>query len=142
PCSTLAQPELKSNQKNAPEEKPKLDPEQWGQQQERPSRWPLVAAGAGLAVGIGVGVWLKSEADDRYERYLLTATPADQDNLFEESQKLDRLSLIGWGIAQASFVALFYLLTREQDRPLIPTTGEPVVSVNREGILLGWTIAP
>ncbi|NNF06470.1 MAG: hypothetical protein HKN21_06895, partial [Candidatus Eisenbacteria bacterium] len=30
PCSTLAQPEWSSNQKTAPEEKPKLDPEQWG----------------------------------------------------------------------------------------------------------------
>ena|GEM_PF-4116888 len=102
----------------------------------------LIGAGAGLALGIGSAVWLKSRADERFDRYRVTADQARAKEYFDAAKRYDRLSLAGWAVAQVSFVALFYLLTREEDRPLIPAEGEPLLHGSTDGFQLGWRIAP
>lgn len=104
--------------------------------------WLIAVAGAGLAAGVGLGFWLKDEADERFDLYLSTGDPARSAELFESAQRYDRASLIGWGIAQASFLGLFYLLTRSEDRPLVPVEGEPLVGLESGGVRVGWRWAP
>lgn len=106
------------------------------------SRWGAYLAGAGLAGGIALGILLKAEADDRFDRYLATADPRRARAHFDEAERYDRLSLIGWGVAQISFVALFVVLTRDDARPLIPVEGEPLVRAHAGGMEVGWTCAP
>jgi hypothetical protein len=92
--------------------------------------------------GLALAVILKGEADDRYAAYRVTADPDRARSLFDSAERYDRSSLIGWGVAQVALVYLFYLFTREDKRPLIPTEGEPVVEATRDGIQLGWRVAP
>jgi hypothetical protein len=102
----------------------------------------IVASGIGLAAGVGLAAWLKSEADDRYDEYLHLADPARAREARLSAQRYDRASLIGWGTAQLSFLALFYFLTREEERPLIPVEGEPIVRAGASGIEVGIRVAP
>ncbi len=102
----------------------------------------IVISGIGLAAGVGLAAWLKNEADDRYESYLHLADPARAREMRRSAQRYDRASLIGWGTAQVSFLALFYFLTREEKRPLIPVEGEPIVRADANGIQVGIRVAP
>ena len=38
-------------------------------------KWGLIGAGTGLVAGVAMAIWVKSEADDRYDIYLNTADP-------------------------------------------------------------------
>ena len=105
-------------------------------------RWGLAVSGAGLALGVGLAAWLKDEADDRYELYLDTANPARARDHFEAAERYDRATLLGWVIAQASFVGLVYFLVTEEERPLIPARGEPLVRATGEGIEVGVVLCP
>lgn len=102
----------------------------------------IVISGIGLAAGVGLAAWLKSKADDRYESYLHLADPARAREMRRSAQRYDRASLVGWGTAQVSFLALFYFLTREEKRPLIPVEGEPIVRADASGIQIGIRVAP
>jgi hypothetical protein len=102
----------------------------------------ILAAGAGLVAGVGLAVWLKGEANDSYDRYLVTADPGEADRHLQSAQRQDRASLLGWGVAQVSFVALVYFLTRESGRDLIPVEGEPIVRAQQSGLVLGFTFYP
>lgn len=86
--------------------------------------WGVLLSGAGLLAGVGLAVYLKSEADERYDQYLDTADPDAARELRDSAERYDRATLIGWGVAQASFLALFYFLTRGDDRDLVPVAGQ------------------
>jgi hypothetical protein len=92
--------------------------------------------------GVGLALWIKSEADDRYEAYLQTADPEAAKKLFESAQRYDRASLIGWGLAEVSLVGVMYFLTREGKRPLIPVEGEPILNTRDGSIQVGVKVTP
>ncbi len=102
----------------------------------------ILISGMGVAAGVGLAIWLKNEADIRYDRYRDTADPVRARDAFDAAQRYDRATLIGWGVAEISFVALFYYLTREEKRPLIPVRGEPVVRSGEDGIQVGLRVTP
>jgi hypothetical protein len=97
---------------------------------------------AGLAAGIGLAVWLKNEADERYEAYLNTADPDVARDHFRAAERLDRWSLAGWVVAQASFVLLFLSVIRIAEPERIPTGGQAYVTPQPGGVLLGFEVAP
>ena len=105
------------------------------------NRTGMVASAAGLAAGVGLAVWLKSEADDRYDDYLRLADPARATAAYRSAERYDRASLIGWGTAQLSFIALLYFLTREDARPLVPVEGEPILRAGAGGLEVGFRVA-
>ena len=129
-----------------PAERPLLS----GESAERPllrppshrRRWGLAASGAGLAAGVGLAVWLKGEADDRYDLYLRTADPVRARDHFDAAQRYDRATLIGWVVAQASFVGLVYFLIHEKERALVPARGEPLVRARADGLEVGVVLWP
>jgi hypothetical protein len=102
----------------------------------------IVISGVGVAAGVGLAVWLKNEANLRYDRYQRTADPARARDAFNAAQRYDRATLIGWGVAEVSFVALFYYLTREEKRPLVPVRGEPVLRSGEDGVQIGFRVTP
>jgi hypothetical protein len=104
--------------------------------------WGLIGSGAGLVAGVAMAIWVKSEADDRYDIYLNTADPDEARKAFDEAQRYDRATLVGWGLAQVSFVAFVYFLTREKGRPLVPVQGEPVVRPQGDGLQVGFRFTP
>ncbi len=105
-------------------------------------RWGLLVSGTGLAVGVGLASWLKSEADDRYDLYRSTADPQRARDYFDSAERYDRATLLGWVIAQASFVGLVYFLVHEEERPLIPARGEPLVRADEDGVEVGVVLWP
>ena len=111
-----------------------------------PTRGPdwlkLSLAGAGVLAGVGLAAVLKTEADDRYDEYLLTADPVRARQALDEAERLDRWSLAGVALAQVSFVLFVLWLFEERDRPVIPPEGEPLVESSRDGLRLGWRVAP
>jgi len=111
-------------------------------QKSRGYKWGILGSSVGLVAGVGLAFWVKSKADDRYDEYLVTADPTQSADLFASAERYDRATLIGWGMAQVSFVALLYFLTREGDRPLIPVEGEPVVRPHRDGVEVGLRLTP
>ena len=109
---------------------------------EGPPVTGLVIAGAGLLGGVALAAVLKDKADDAYDRYLLTADPDAARAHLDDAERYDRLSVSGWVVAQVSFVAFLYLLTRERERPLVPVEGEPVVRTTDDGVQVGWRVGP
>lgn len=105
-------------------------------------KWGILGSSVGLVAGVGLAFWVKARADDRYDEYLRTADPTRSAELFASAERYDRATLIGWGMAQVSFVALLYFLTREGDRTLIPVEGEPVVRPHRDGVEVGVRLTP
>ena len=61
---------------------------------------------------------------------------------FDAAVRYDRATLIGWALAQVSFVAFVYFLTREEKRTLIPVEGEPLVRTRDGGFEIGFKVAP
>lgn len=108
----------------------------------RSTKWGLLGSGAGLVAGVGLALWVKSEADDRYDVYLNTADPDAAQAALNSAEQYDRATLIGWGLAQVSFVAFVYFLTRENKRPLIPAEGKPLVRIQEDGVQVGFQVAP
>jgi hypothetical protein len=104
--------------------------------------WGIVGSSVGLVGGVGLALWVKNQADDRYDRYLHTADPERAQDYLDAAERYDRASLVGWAMAQVSFVALLYFLTREQKRTLIPAEGEPLVRPKADGVELGVKVAP
>ena len=102
----------------------------------------IIGSAVGLVAGVGLAVWVKREADERYDQYLVTADTEEQTRLFNSAQRYDRATIIGWGLAQVSFVALLYFLTREGEQELIPVEGEPLVRTYRDGVELGFRFTP
>lgn len=102
----------------------------------------IIGSAAGLLAGVGLAVWVKREADQRYDQYLVTADTEEQTRLFDSAQRYDRATIIGWGLAQVSFVALLYFLTREGEQDLIPVEGEPLVRTYQDGFELGFRFTP
>lgn len=109
---------------------------------DRSRRWGLIGSGVGLVTGVGFALWVKSEADDRYDTYLNTADPDAARDAFDAAVRYDRATLIGWALAQVSFVAFVYFLTREEKRTLIPVEGEPLVRTRDGGFEIGFKVAP
>jgi len=99
-------------------------------------------AGAGLAAGIGLTVFLKTEADDRYDAYQVLADQELAREMRDSAERYDRLSLIGMVVAQVSFVALVVLLIEDRHRVTIPPQGEPLIEVGADGARVGWRVAP
>lgn len=108
----------------------------------RRKKWGLIGAGTGLVAGVAMAMWVKNEADDRYDVYLNTADPEEAQKAFDEAQRYDRATLVGWGLAQVSFVAFVYFLTRERSRPLVPVEGEPIVRPREDGVQVGFRFTP
>ena len=102
----------------------------------------IIGSAVGLVAGVGLAVWVKREADERYDEYLITADTNQQAELFNSAQRYDRATIIGWGLAQVSFVALLYFLTREGAQELIPVEGEPLVRTYEDGVELGFRFTP
>jgi hypothetical protein len=130
-----------------PSERPGLEAEttQPATLDVRPGRritWGIVGSSVGLVSGVGLALWVKNEADDRYDRYLHTADPKRAQELLDSADRYDRASLVGWAMAQVSFVALLYFLTREQKRTLIPVEGEPLVRPTGDGVEVGMKVTP
>lgn len=109
---------------------------------DRSRRWGLIGSGVGLVTGVGLALWVKSEADDRYDVYLNTADPDAAREAFDAAERYDRATLIGWALAQVSFVAFVYFLTRDETRTLIPVEGEPLVRTRDGGFEIGFRVAP
>jgi hypothetical protein len=102
---------------------------------------PHLLGFVGLVGGAGIALFYKSEADERFDEYLTTADPDRAPSLLRESQQYDRRSVIGWVLAQASFVGLFYLFTNPAKKPLIPVEGEPLVRRSDSDVQIGWRLS-
>jgi len=105
-------------------------------------RWGLIGSAVGMGVGVGIALWVKSEADNQYDVYLATADPAKADEFFKASERYDRAALLGFGLAEISFVGLVYFLTRDRDREMVPTRGEPTLRVTPDGPQVGFRVHP
>ena len=114
----------------------------WLEPGKRSYKWGVLGSAVGIGVGVGLALWVKSEADDRYDMYLRTAEPEQASELFESAQRYDRAALVGFGLAEISFVALVYFLTRDRDRPMVPTRGEPTLRVTPDGPQVGFKVRP
>ena len=99
--------------------------------------WGLIGSGVGLVAGVGLAIWVKAEADDRYDRYLTIADPEVAAKAFNAAQRYDRATLIGWAMAQVSFVSLVYFLTQEGKRPLVSGKGEALIEPSGDGVRVG-----
>lgn len=101
-------------------------------------RTPAIAASVTLvAVGVTSAILLKSAADDRFDAYLGTGDPGRQRREFDRAQRYDRLSLVGWGVAEAAFFATFFLLIQEEPRGLVPTVSVARAPDGEAGIRVG-----
>ncbi len=68
----------------------------------------------GLTLISGVTtIYLRQEADQRYDRYLAAGLPADMNKLFEETKDYDRYAAIAYGTFQLSFISALYLLFKK-----------------------------
>jgi len=105
-------------------------------------RWGLIGSAVGIGVGVGIALWVKSEADQQFDAYLKTADPVKADEFFKTSQRYDRAALIGFGLAEVSFIGLVYFLTRDRDRSMVPTRGEPTLRVTPDGPQVGFRVHP
>ena len=105
-------------------------------------RWGLIGSAVGIGVGVGIALWVKSEADQQYDAYLKTADPVKADEYFKTAQRYDRATLVGFGLAEISFVGLVYFLTRDRDREMVPTRGEPTLRVTPDGPQVGFKVHP
>ncbi len=103
---------------------------------------PVILAAGGLVAGLALAVVLKNDADDLYEQYLRTADPEQQEDLFARAERMDRWSLVGWVVAQASLVLFFFALIREGEKPLVPTDGPVALTASPDGTGLGLRITP
>ncbi len=74
-----------------------------------------------LAAGVYTAVRFKDQADDRYDAYLRTGNRDRQKRLFDDAVRFDRLSLVGWAVGEAAFLATFFLIIHEEPRGLVPT---------------------
>lgn len=101
------------------------------------SRWAAFGVSTALLAGGVLGAArLKSLADDRFDIYRRTGDPARQRDAFQAAQRYDRLSLIGWGVAELAFLSALYLVIQEPPRGFVPTVaagtdaaGEPAWQV-------------
>jgi hypothetical protein len=114
----------------------------WLEPGKRSYKWGILGSAVGIGVGVGIALWVKSEADQRYDMYLRTAEPQAASELFESAQRYDRAALIGFGLAEISFVGLVYFLTRDRDRSMVPTRGEPTLRVTPDGPQVGFRVHP
>lgn len=72
--------------------------------------WGSLTAGVAAA---GVAVHLKSRADDAYDEYLGSASPAEQERHLDDSNRLDHLSAISWVVAEGGFIAALWFFARD-----------------------------
>ena len=114
----------------------------WQPVQNTHQTWGLIGSGVGLVAGVGLAIWVKAEADERYDRYLITADPEVASRAFNAAQRYDRATLIGWAMAQISFVSLVYFLTREGTRPLVSGKGEVLIEPTGDGVRVGVRLHP
>ena len=114
----------------------------WLEPGKRSYKWGILGSAVGIGVGVGIALWVKSEADQRYDMYLRTAEPQAASELFESAERYDRAALIGFGLAEISFVGLVYFLTRDRDRSMVPTRGEPTLRVTPDGPQIGFRVHP
>ncbi len=114
----------------------------WQPVQNKHQTWGLIGSGVGLVAGVGLAIWVKAEADERYDRYLITADPEVASIAFNAAQRYDRATLIGWAMAQISFVSLVYFLTREGTRPLVSGKGEALIEPTEDGVRVGIRLRP
>jgi hypothetical protein len=101
-----------------------------------------VGSVVGVVAGVGLALRIKSEADERYESYLSIADPDEAARRLDAAERYDRAALIGWAMAQVSFVGLIYFLTREGDHALVPVKGEPLIRPIRDGVQVGFEVRP
>lgn len=65
----------------------------------------------GLTVASGISaIYLKKQADDRYDDYLAATHPADMNRLYDETKQLDNYTAVSYGVFQVSFITSLYLL--------------------------------
>jgi hypothetical protein len=117
-------------------------PHLWETEGRRSSKWGIVGSSVGLVAGVGLALRIKSEADKRYDSYLAIADPVEARHRLDAAERYDRAALIGWAMAQVSFVGLVYFLTRQGDRPLTPVKGEPLIRPERDGVEVGVKVSP
>jgi hypothetical protein len=117
-------------------------PDNWLTPSHPSYTWGLLGSAVGIGVGVGIALWVKSEADKRYDLYLKTAEPEQAQALFDTAERYDRAALIGWGLAEVSFVGLVYFLTRSRERTMVPVRGEPALRLTPDGPQLGFTVRP
>lgn len=55
-------------------------------------------------------IYLRQEADERYEKYLNSGHPTEMDKLYDQTRQLDQFAAITYGVFQVSFVTSFYFL--------------------------------
>lgn len=100
----------------------------------------LIGSTVLLAGGIGAGFAFKNVADDRYDAYRRAGSRDRQRRLFDEAQRYDRLSLVGWGVGEVAFLTTFFLLIRQEPRGLVPTTTfEPLGAERAPAMTLRWS---
>lgn len=89
-------------------------------------RHRALALGGSLALlsgGVYSAFRLKDQADERFDAYLRTGNRQRQRELFDEAERLDRLTLVGWGVAEIAFLASFFLLIHQEPRGMVPAAG-------------------
>ncbi|MBC7185740.1 MAG: hypothetical protein H5U38_01765 [Calditrichaeota bacterium] len=80
---------------------------------KRDARISWFFLGATVLAG-GASIYLKSSADDRYERYLRAGSPEAMNRYYDEACRLDRYAAAAYGTFQVSFVlwVIFFLKSR------------------------------
>lgn len=79
----------------------------------RDARLSWVFLGTTVITG-GTSMYLKSAADDRYQRYLSAGSPEAMNRYYEEALRLDRYAATAYGTFQISFLlwVFFFLKSR------------------------------
>lgn len=102
----------------------------------------VLLSGLGIFAGIGLAAYFKSQADGYYNEYQVIADPQEAQEAFDNAERYDRATLVGWVFAQLSFLSLIYFLTKQGQRDLIPVEGEPLVGTGNGSILVGFRYTP
>lgn len=67
----------------------------------------------GLSIITGLTtVYLKDQADNKYQQYLVAGSLSEMNNYYNESKRFDRYSYVSLGLLQGCFVLSFYFLMK------------------------------
>lgn len=72
----------------------------------------------GLSILTGLStVYLKDQADEKYQQYLVAGSLRDMNNYYRDAKRLDNYTYVSMGILQGCFVLSFYFLMKSYSNP-------------------------